>query len=209
MNEQKKQFIIDQLIKNPKYDSEWIDKASTLLAIDDSFSTDILETLSADQIEVLSDAIISNNSDNPNKVNINSLTNNGKYDLNATQMKIISAGYKNGISDEVMQNFLDPNIPYVISNYIVHGIVEGFDMLKYLNGYDKDQVIEIYSAFKDGIDFYQFAIPSITAQEMYIIRCAINVGMNAYFNDNNELIIKRENNPEKEESVEEEFVEKL
>lgn len=110
---------------------------------------------------------------------------------NDTQLQLILKVLKAGVPIEKLYNLVDPSVPYAVMNYIFAGIVDGYNQLedpKYLE-YDQDQLCEIYSGLKDGIDISLFDNKSIPSEKMAIIRHAITIGLKVEIGDENKLTI--------------------
>ena len=103
------------LIKNPKYDSDWIAEAAKALANEKcTLSESDLAELNALQLMVFNEVFSSDKDAEEVKRIITTLFVN--RNLNATQMRLYWIGLKNGLSENIMSRFLDKNIPYAKSN---------------------------------------------------------------------------------------------
>ena len=99
-------------------------------------------------------------------------------DLNATQMRLYWVGIKNGLTEAIMSRFLNPEISYAKSNYAIQALTEGFTgITEYLDDFDADQIAEIYTGMRDGIDYKIYAKPEYPAEFMNFIRHAIMTGI--------------------------------
>lgn len=184
-----KEIAIAELIKNPAYDSDWVNIAADLLSsthidrsgFDLEFEEESLATLSAKQLSIVSDAVQVNK-------NIHESTNEKYafvpinkmiyYGLNATQMEIIKTSYAKMAEGKcwpeemhkLLYSMVDEAIPYVKLNYLCMGIVEEFyDIVKYKH-FEPAQIAEIYSGWKDGVPYETYAKESIDGDCMSIIR---------------------------------------
>lgn len=160
------------LLKNPKYSSEWIDLASTLMTEHD-YDEEILKLFNPDQLKVILSAI--------GKVeDINLLIN---PELNSTQMQILVSGYSNGLTTNQLLPYFDPKISYAKLNYALAALSEGFDMGKYVeNNYDELQIYEIYSGYKSGIDYTKYDSVDNDPTMMGLARHALELGHEIEFN---------------------------
>lgn len=185
MNEK---VIESQLIKNPKYSSSWIKSAAKILASSDVFIEDELAKFDAEQLGIIVSAIEFNEKNKDNAVDIASIAN---PDLNATQMQLMFVGQQNKITVSALKTMVSKNIPYAVSNYVVQAAIEGKDMLKYLHGYEPDQVYEIYAGLHNGVDVSDYDNTCLSSSVMGLIRHAKELRMSmSYDYDKKELTIK-------------------
>lgn len=171
MNDDKKQEIIEVLITRSQYDSDWINVASDLIA-NEGLTEEQLTPFNAKQLSVISDACTANKVEGCvcplNKIM------NPKF--NATQMDLIKIGYSKGAKPELMEELLDPTIPYVELNFIIKGLIDGYDdMVDCYLLYTADQIAEIYAGHKDGIDYSMYMSPGIPSDMMSMIRFALTL----------------------------------
>ena len=167
----KVEAITSYLVNNPKYESDWIAEASTILAKDiDYLTEEALAKYPAGKLKVVNEIL----ADDIN-ININMLLESG---LNWTQMELYYAGIKNGVSEEDMKIFLNPEISYAKSNFAIQAIIEGYnDIVNYMD-YSVDQLVEIYACMKEGIDVKAIlAISNGDVKVMNFIRHGINIGL--------------------------------
>lgn len=179
--------IESALVMNPKYSSDWISTAAKLIA-NYNYSEEQLTDFCTEQLDVINSAHEYNTKNKDNKLDISVILNPR---LNATQMRLLIAGQQNGISVETLSTLVNENIPYAISNYIVQGHIEGFNMSNYVKGYTTDQVYEIYAGLHNGIDINAYAHPEISADIMGLMRHAIELGKSVTLDLNTQNLIIR------------------
>lgn len=162
-----------RLLENPKYGSTWIELAVKILTGSNMLSEAKLAEFDAEQLDIINAAIEYNKKNEDKPIDITVLCDSK---LNATQMKLIFAGQQNGIPDEALKTIVNAETPYATSNYVLQALIDGYDMIKYLKGYDHDQVYEIYAGLHNKIDVSSYDDPSIDATTMGIIRHGLEVG---------------------------------
>lgn len=176
------------LLHNPLYSSEWVKYAAILI---DEYNDSLLalEDFNANQLEIIVDA--KHEAKNNNNINI-SLFLNPK--LNETQMQLLLKGYKSGLTTEQLEKYADPNIPYVISNWAISALIDGNNMNKYVDeGYDSDQMYEIYCGLKDKLNVSLYDKKDIPGDIMALARHAMSIGLKnikIQFGDKKELTIE-------------------
>ena len=165
------------LIQNPGYDSDWVGEASKILTnqLIELSETDLVK-FNALQLSIFN-MIIESDKDDDTKVKvINTLM---ESDLNATQMRLYWIGIDHGLSENIMARFLDKNIPYAKSNYAIQALVDGYTgITEYLDDFNANQIAEIFTGMKDGIDYKIYAKPEYPADMMNLIRHAMATGFN-------------------------------
>lgn len=178
-----KKTITTELLRNPKYSSSWIDAASDILASEkNTFDIKKLEEFNGEQLAMIKDAIEGDIVSDINKLAVK--------ELNATQMQMYIIGIQKGIPEEKMDIFLNPNIPYAKSNYILNAMVEGnYDLINYIS-FSPDQIFEIYAGYKDSVDYKSYANESITSENMALIRHALKFGKDISLTGDGAIIIK-------------------
>ena len=164
-----------ELIKNPKYDSDWIGEAAKILSNEkNTFGEEDLAKFNALQLMVMNEILSSEDDIQP----ILKALFIDHADLNATQMRLYWVGIKNGLTEAIMSRFLNPEISYAKSNYAIQALTEGFTgITEYLDDFDADQIAEIYTGMRDGIDYKIYAKPEYPAEFMNFIRHAIMTGI--------------------------------
>lgn len=181
--DQKKKIEME-LLKNPKYSSGWIDNASHLIT-NCGLTEEEVSKFDTEQLQLIVSVFTS--AQNNNEIWIDGFLN---PELNATQMQILLTGYSHGLTTEQLKPYFNPTISYIKSNWAVSALAEGFDMGPYIiNGYDEDQIYEIYSGKKDGVDISLYDCIKIPSEKMAIARHALNLGLEIHFDDNNKLTI--------------------
>lgn len=162
-----------KLLMNPKYDSDWVQNAAKLM---DEYDCKVgtLEHFNAAQLDVIYDAKEFFNDMKDKKY---SLTDIMDERLNATQMQLMLAGWRNDIPRKILLRFVSPDIPYEFSNYALQAYLEGNDMSPYINkGFDRDQFYEIFCGLHNKVDVGKYATPEIPANAMGLIRHALEIG---------------------------------
>lgn len=166
-------LLESKLLKNPMYGSTWIDLAVKILTGSNMLSESKLAEFDAEQLDIINAAIEYNKKNEDKPIDITILCD---PKLNATQMRLIFAGQQNGVPDDILKNIVNPETPYATSNYILQALIDGYNMLKYVKGYDNDQVYEIYAGLHNKLDIGIYDNPNIDAKTMGIIRHALEVG---------------------------------
>ena len=164
-----------ELIKNPKYDSDWIGEAAKILSNEkNTFGEEDLAKFNALQLMVMNEILSSEDDIQP----VLKALFIDHADLNATQMRLYWVGIKSGLTEAIMSRFLNPEISYAKSNYAIQALTEGFTgITEYLDDFDADQIAEIYTGMRDGIDYKIYAKKEYSAGFMNFIRHAISTGM--------------------------------
>lgn len=162
-----------RLLQNPKYGSTWIDLAVKILTGSNMLSESKLAEFDAEQLDIINAAIEYNKKNEDKPIDITVICDKN---LNATQMRLIFAGQQNNVPDNVLKTIVNSDTPYATSNYVLQALIDGYDMLKYLKGYDNDQVYEIYAGLHNKIDVSKYDNASIDAGTMGIIRHCLEVG---------------------------------
>lgn len=176
------------LLRNSKYSSAWIKSATKILTSSDIFIEEELAKFDAEQLGIIVAALEFNEKNKDNMVDIASIANS---ELNATQMQLMFIGQQNKIAVNILKTMISKDIPYAVSNYAVQGTIENKDMLKYVHGYDPDQVYEIYAGLHNGLDVSDYDDVSISSNIMGLIRHAKELGLSVSFDsDKKEITIK-------------------
>lgn len=171
------------LLDNPKYSSGWIQNATHLMC-KCALTEEEVSKFDTEQLQLLV-SMFTSAEQNPD-IWIGGFLN---PNLNATQMQILLTGYSHGLTSEQLRPFFNPEIPYVKSNWVITGLIEGFDLSDYIDDYDKDQLYEIYAGKKDGIDVSVYDKTDISAEKMAIARHALVLGLKPQFDENKKLTI--------------------
>ena len=173
-----------QLLDNPKYSSEWIKNAVHLIC-KCGLTEEELEKFDVEQLTQLVSMFTS--AEQNSEIDINGFLN---PELNATQMQLLITGYSHGLTTEQLKPYFNPEIPYVKSNWAISGLIEGFNLNMYIKrGYDKDQIYEIYSGMKDGVDVSSYDKIEISGEKMGLARHALNLGLKPQFDEDKKLTI--------------------
>jgi len=179
-----KKQIEMRLLKNPAYSSAWIDSAAKLM---DKCSIEEVEIkeFNTEQLDMIL-SVFTSAEKNP-EIRPERFMN---PELNATQMQVILTGYSHGLTTEQLLPYFNPSIPYIKSNWAIAALVEGHDMHSYIEaGYDEDQIYEIYSGFKSGVDVEKYDGLKISAEKMAVARHALEMGLEIHFSEKFELTI--------------------
>jgi len=175
-----------KLVENPKYSLDWINQAIDLITTC-GVSEDDIKDFNADQLKEIRSVFTS--AEKNSEIDINAFLNSK---LNDTQMHIILIGYSHGLTREQLKPYFDPDIPYAKSNWAILALIETkHDMLHYIkDGYNQDQIREIYSGIKSGINYSSYDDITISAEKMAVARHALEQGLKIQFNEEKELTIK-------------------
>ena len=174
-----------ELLNNPKYSSSWI-KNATHLMLKCNLREDEISKFDAEQLQLIVSMFTS--AENNPEIWIGGFLN---PKLNATQMQILLTGYSHGLTTKQLQLYFNPDIPYVISNWAIAALSEGFNIDKYIeNKFNKDQIYEIYAGIKDGVNVSLYDYIDISAEKMAIARHAMVLGLKPHFDENKKLTIE-------------------
>ena len=173
-----------QLLDNPNYSSEWI-KNATHLMCKCGLTEEEVARFDAEQLGVIVSMFTS--AEQNSEIWIGGFLNPA---LNATQMQLLLNGYSHGLTTAILQPYFNPEIPYVKSNWAITALAEGFDLTVYVNdGYNKEQLYELYAGLKDGVDISIYDDINIPAEKMAIVRHALVLGLKPQFDENKKLTI--------------------
>lgn len=182
-----KELVERNLLLNPKYESEWIETAVKLIC-EYGWSEENLTEFNTSQIKIILKAEEYNKENQNAPININAFAN---PIYNATQMTIIMDALQHNISTDVITSVVSPDIPYIISHYVLQAASESKDMIKYVKGYAPEQVFEIYAGLHNNLDVSVYDDATIEAPMMGLIRHALELGKTVEINKETlELIIK-------------------
>lgn len=161
-----------KLLKNPKYDSDWIGVATTIIA--NGYMGEVACSLyNSNQLIIIQDLF-------ENKDNIAEFEEIRNIimapELNATQMRILLSAALKGVTAVILKKFSSPELPYEKTNYLLEAAgTDKVDMSDYIN-YDADQIYEIFCGIRTGINYEIYAHKAISAEKMGIARHALDVG---------------------------------
>lgn len=173
-----------KLLDNANYSSGWIQNATHLMC-KCGLTENEVGMFDTEQLQLLV-SMFTSAEQNP-EIWINGFLN---PDLNATQMQILLTGYSHGLTTAQLKPYFNPEIPYIKSNWAITALAEGFDISNYIKeGYDKDQIYEIYAGMKDGIDISVYDKIDIPAEKMALARHAFVLGLKPQFDENKKLTI--------------------
>lgn len=173
-----------KLLDNAKHSSGWIENASHLIS-KCGLTEEELSKFDTEQLQIIVSMFTS--AEQNQEIWIEGFLN---PDLNATQMQILLTGYSHGLTTEQLKPYFNPSIPYIKSNWAITAIAEGFDISSYIEeGYDKDQLYEIYAGKKDGIDVSVYDKKDIPAEKMAIAHHALVLGLKVQFSEDKILTI--------------------
>ena len=179
----KKQIEL-MLLDNAKHSSGWIENASQLIC-KCGLTEEELTAYNAEQLGVLVSMFTS--AEENKDIWIEGFFNPA---LNATQMQIILTGYSHNLTTEQLKPYFNPDIPYIKSNWAISALAEGFDLTYYIEeGFNKDQLYEIYAGKKDGIDVSVYDKKDIPAEKMAIAHHALVLGLKVQFSEEKILTI--------------------
>lgn len=200
-----KNDIINELINNPEYDSEWIGSVAEIVSknfekedyTDTNAYTDIstYKNYNAGQMEVIKQGLFA--PENPYDLisEIHHRNNSAvAFEFNATQLQLLGIliGYIKSNPDKDSDRFnilFNYEIPYAKLNFVIKGIVEGYDdMIDYID-FDPDQICEIYAGHKDEVNYASYASKDIPDTVMGAIRYCLNNNITFTINDNKTITI--------------------
>lgn len=174
-----------KLSDNPKHSSGWIQNASKLIE-ECGFTEEELSKYDTEQLQLIVSMFTSAKENS--EIWIDGFLN---PELNQTQMQILLTGYSHGLTTEQLKPYFDPSIPYAKSNWAVMALVEGHDLTNYLvNGYDRDQLYELYAGLKDGVDISVYDCKDLSAEKMSVAHHALALGLNVSITKENKLTIE-------------------
>ena len=110
------------------------------------------------------------------------------FEFNATQLQLLGIliGYIKANPDKDSDKFnvlFDPEIPYAKSNFVIKGIIEGYDdMIDYID-FEPDQIYEIYAGHKDEVNYKEYAHERISDKIMGVMRYAMVNGLKYTLSD--------------------------
>lgn len=171
-----KDMAISVFMENPKYDSNWIDRAAGMM-VELGYSEEELEQYSADQLNFVEQCtkFYGPESEKPDAEFLDMIKN---PELNVTQMQILFTVKQKGVSTEDIKYICSPFISYGKMNYAAQAMIDGFNIAKEynLNEFSIDQIYEIVAGFHSGVDYRLYADNRIPAKHMCVIRTALEVG---------------------------------
>lgn len=171
MNQQRLEKLKKKFQENPKLSENWITAA--VKAIDAGIShDDKLFEYNSEQLAVLANI--------PSATVGIFLKNFSDPELNASQMEVVLACLDHDIPPETIKKIVNPNIPYIISNYVAQAYIDGYDMIDLIDrGFSIEQIYEIFAGYESGINPEEVYInPDIPAADMGLIRHALTIGVN-------------------------------
>lgn len=200
-----KNDIIKELINNPEHDSEWIGSVAEIISKnlekEDYTNADIrldvntYMKFNAGQMEVIKQGLLA--PENPYDL-ISEIDHRSDsavaFEFNATQLQLLGIliGYIKSNPDKDSDKFnilFNYEIPYAKLNFVIKGIVEGYDdMVDYID-FDPDQICEIYAGHKDGVNYASYASKDIPDTVMGAIRYCLNNNITFTINDNKTITI--------------------
>lgn len=186
--------IVELLIENPVYSSDWIEIAAKLISeFGYSVIDDKLEKFNPEQLNIIYNAnkMYGEHNADPDENFINNISN---PKLNATQMQLIITARQNGFWQAELYRLIDPEISYSKLNYLVQSLIDGFDIAE---KYDPKklsagQIYELYAAYKSNVDISKFFNPNDTHlvdAQLALIRHGLELGLKVDYNAENNTII--------------------
>lgn len=174
-----------KLLDHSAYSSAWIDIAADI-SINCGVVIKQLSPFDVEQLQVIRSVFTS--ADNNPEIAVEKFLN---PELNATQMQLLLNAYSHGLTTKQIQRYFDPNIPYVKINWAISALLEGVSIYQYVDqGYDKDQLYEIYAGIKSKVDYTSYAKIRISAEKMGVARHAMELGLKVTFGPKNVLTIE-------------------
>ncbi len=102
------------------------------------------------------------------------------YEFNDSQLQVILKALENKISvEDILDTVGSNDTPYAVMNWLLAGVAEGYDQFKdpiYRN-YHPDQIQEVFSGLKDGINVSDYDDVTVSSEMMQVIRHARCVGL--------------------------------
>ena len=191
MNILTEKTLNDYLLNKAELSSKWINYAKDLILKYD-YNIDDLFKYNTEQLEIL--CKINGDEKYTSNIHISDITEKNKFiletfycELNATQMELLYTAIIHGLDYNKACSIVKPNIPYIKLNYILQAMIDGYDLLEYID-YEVDQLYEIFAATQTKVDYKIYANKNISAEKMGIIRHALELGLNIEIKDN--IIIK-------------------
>lgn len=176
------------LAKNPAYDADWVNAAATILSKYPDYVESDLYDFVADQLTVVKTALEKYDGDQ----DFASMILNPA--LNSTQMQILLAAKNAGVDNSLLTPLTDPSLTYTKGNYISKALADGINMAKEIDFhmFDNDQIYEIFAGMESGIDYHKYLDNTFSAEEMGIIRHALELGLEVKVDpDLNQIILVR------------------
>ena len=115
-------------------------------------------------------------------------------DINATKLEMALGAYEANIPSDVIMSVISAGIPYFKANCVFAAWGDKVDMREYINDFNAEQMLEIFSAIKSGVDYKLIADKSITPKAMRAMRVVMESGFDVSYN-NGKITI---NEPNKE-----------
>ena len=169
------EIIQMDLINNPSYDSDWIAQCAKILSRkDNDITKDQLEKCNALQVTLFNEILESDDKDKAVST-VKTLLNN--TDLNTTQMRLYWIGISRGLTENIMERFLNPSIQYAKSNYVIQALIDGYTGITEYMDYSAAQIAEIYAGMKDDIDYKKYTNIEYSADFMNFIRHGLCLGI--------------------------------
>lgn len=157
----------------PEYSLEFVNAAKELIGKYNCEEEDILDICGTDayKAEMLLEYMNYTNK-NDTIIPFDFVFKEGKP--NASVMRIRFLACTRGADIEKIRSLTDTKIPTEVINFLVQGCLDGYDMEPYKE-FSADQVCEIYSGMKNGIDPVKYTDIRISADKMGVIRHALEM----------------------------------
>ena len=183
---------VAELIKNPKYDSDWVNIAAKIMSEYMEYSEglvteEVLAKFTDEQLNVIYNALKNYGDHNPSP-DIGYIRTLMDPELNATQMNLIDTVRNK--DDRIIYKFMNPKISYSKLSFIAQAWLDcEYDMIEEY-GIDAiyemtiDQVYELYAAKKSNVDISNYKKKDgslLPADKMAIIRHALELGLNVNY----------------------------
>lgn len=175
------------LLANPRYSDKWISIAAKILADFNNISETSLLDFNADQLEVIYDLERYIKDQELNDLPARALRQEFTPEYNATQLRLKLTAYMRDVPPEIINKFIAPEIPYAKSNYLVQAYIDGHDMNWYVN-FNHEQIYELYAGLVNGVDINKYDKKYISAEKMGVIRHALEIGLNVYYDKDSKTI---------------------
>lgn len=184
---QSKEQMIGELLTNPALTSDWIQAATDVVEqYPENIVLDDLNALSAQQILMMNEFIkyFDNNIELV-------LAFYHEHNYNETQLQVILQALCKNLTIDKINEVVDEEVPYATMNWLLAAVAEGYDQFEdpiYRN-YHPDQLQEVFSGLKDGIEVSDYDRVDMDSKKMQVIRHARCVGLTVEIDEEMKLTI--------------------
>lgn len=172
-----KEQWITKLLRNPKYSSPWIDRASTILNDypEEDLTEEYLAQYDSDQLSILINMLKYNKSSADHTIDLDIYA---KPEFNDTQMHLFYTVFSQAKGDfeDLLEQIADPKYTYEKLNYVCNGIIAGLNLVDHIDDYDPTQLAALYAGFEAGVDIKVYDDNSIPGYMMDLMLHALQFG---------------------------------